>query len=162
MKSLPFLISFLFTSAAFAEPPSTQPQSAVSELVTKQLLAPLKKAESRRSRFSRAAPVAVERRVRVLDTVALTDRNGREFLRFAIDERRPWDAPGAWAMDSVVGCAYPSERAVFVRRGEAYRPARSMLGHEDTTQPDACRAAPKDGSQIATAVIPEPTRPVTP
>jgi hypothetical protein len=160
VKSLPLVISLLCASAAFAEPPEgsvAQPQNSVAELVNKQLLAPIQKAESRRSRFSRAAPVTRERRLRVLDAVAQTDRRGKEFYRFVIDERRPFDEPDEWHKDSLIGCAYPSAREVFVQRGEVFMPARSMLGEAAKAHPDACRAAPKDGSQIASAALAAPT-----
>jgi hypothetical protein len=158
MKSwLPLLSSMLCVSVALAEPPAppaTKSQSAAAELVHAQLLTPLKKAEAKRSRFSRAAPVAVQRRVRVLDAVALTDTRGKAFVRFAIDERRSRNEQSPWRKDSVVGCAYLTERALFVRRGEAYVPAESLLGKDDEARPDVCRAAPQDSAQIASAATP--------
>jgi hypothetical protein len=148
-RSLSVLALMLCASAALAEPPADDAQRAASELVNKQLLAPLQKAESRRSRFSRAAPVAVERRVRVLDRVALTDARGRQFVRFAIDERRLRGKQSPWAQASVVGCAYPGEREVFVRRGKGYLPARSLLGADEQERADVCRAAPGAAGQLA-------------
>jgi hypothetical protein len=77
---------------ALAEPPAVPPtvaQKAAAALVRRMLIEPLKKSESRRSRFSRAAPVAVERRVRVLDARAQTDAHGRSFVRCAVDARYP-------------------------------------------------------------------------
>ena len=170
MRTLPLLVSMLCASVAFAEPPASSP-SAVTELVDKQLLAPLKKAESRRSRFSRAAPVAVERRLRLLDAVALTDRHGKAFFRFAIDERRAFDEAGQWEKDRISGCAYPGERTVFVQHGAAYVPARNRLGGAEKADPYACRAAPglargpegalrQQGAQLANSepVAPTPAR----
>jgi hypothetical protein len=154
MKSLPFLVLMLCASVAFAEPPappSTEAQAAAAELVDKQLLAPLKKAESKRARYSRAAPAPVQRRVRVLDTVTRNDVHGRPFVRFAVDERRGWDEKGAWRSDRVLGCAYLNEREVFVQRGDAYLPARSMLGKDAAERSDVCRAAPQAGAQLASA-----------
>jgi hypothetical protein len=153
-SSFPLLVSMLCASVAFAEPPappSPQAQSAVEELVNAQLLLPLKRAESKRSRFSRAAPVPVQRRVRVLDALASTDMRGKEFVRFAIDERRSFDEHGPWRKESVVGCAYLSEQQVFVQRGEAFLPARSMLGKDDKARPGVCRPAPAGAGQIVSA-----------
>ncbi|MFT3926597.1 MAG: hypothetical protein QM778_28895 [Myxococcales bacterium] len=150
MKSLPCIALILCSSVALAEPPS----SAVNELVTKQILAPLRKSESSRSLFSRAAPVAVQRRVRVLDEVALTDVRGKQFYRFAVDERRPFDEPNAWQKDSFTGCAYPAERQVFVQQDEGYFPARSVLGSEVSAHPSACRPAPQAPAQVASNAAP--------
>jgi hypothetical protein len=154
-SSLAFLISMLCINLALAEPPaspSTKTQTAASELVHKELLAPLKKVESKRSRFSRAAPVQVQRRVRVLDAEALTDVRGKQFVRFAIDERRPWSGH-SWQQDSVFGCAYLDEREVFVRRGQAYLPARSMLGDDEEERADVCRAAPESAAQVSSTAL---------
>jgi hypothetical protein len=150
---LPFLVLMLCTSVALAEPPAppaNETQNAATELVNKQFLTPLKKAESKRKRFSRAAPAPVQRRVRVLDTEAQADVRGKKFVRFAIDLRRTWDEQGSWEEDSVVGCAYPDEREVFVQHGEAYLSARSTLGAEDKQgRADVCRVAPAGTVQVA-------------
>jgi hypothetical protein len=153
-NSLPFLALTLCANLAVAEPPAstaTPTQKAASTLVEKQLLRPLKKAEARRSRFSRAAPVPVVRRVRVLDTVAQADARGKTFVRFAIDVHRRGAEDGAWSHDAVVGCAYLDERKVFVQSDDAYLPARSLLGEEVTAQPDVCRAAASADAQLARA-----------
>jgi hypothetical protein len=84
----------------------------------------------------------------VLDAVALTDARGKEFVRFAIDERRSWENEGVWHEDKVLGCAYLNEREVFVQRGSAYFAARSMLGQREKEQAGVCRAAPQAGAQI--------------
>jgi hypothetical protein len=142
-SSLLFLGLVLCTHAALAEPPPPPPSelwTEVEQLVNKQLVTPLNKAQSKRSRFSRAAPVPVQRRVRVLDTVALTDTSGREFVRFAIDERRSFDEQAAWDEDSVIGCAYVHEREVFVQHGRAYRAANSLLGKDAKERAGVCRA----------------------
>ena len=152
MKSLPFLALMLCARTAFAEPPAppaTEGQAAVTELVDKQLLAPLKKAESRRARYSRAAPAPVTRRVRVLDSVALTDARGRQFVRFAVDERRGWDERNAWRSDRMLGCAYPNEHEVFVKRDDAFLPARAMLGKDVEERSDVCRAAAPAATTLA-------------
>ena len=140
-----FVLSTLCASAVLAEPPSPVPnapaQQAASALVETMFVAPLKKAESRRSRFSREAPVAVQRRIRVLDATALTDARGKRFVRFAIDVRRPYDEARAWEQDAVLGCAYPEDKRVFVLNGEDYVPAASLLGKDVEPEPSACRAA---------------------
>jgi len=139
---------------ALAEPPvptETDSQKAVAELVNKQIVAPLTKSERRRSRFSRAAPVAMQRRVRVLDTTALTDVQGKAFVRFAIDERRGRGEQAAWINDAHVGCAYPGERTLFVRDGDRYLSAASLLGAKAEEQPKVCRAAKSNSVEVASA-----------
>lgn len=153
-SSLPFLVLTLWASLSLAEPPvapASKTQDAAAALVDKQLVAPLKKAESRRSRFSRAAPTPVQRRVRVLDSVALTDSRGQEFVRFAIDVRRGWNDKGQWQHDSVVGCAYLKAAEVYVQHGAAYLHARSMLGKDRKEHAAVCRAAAAGPVQIVTA-----------
>lgn len=153
MKLVPFLVSMLCASVALAEPPpapSTPAQGAVAELVDKQLVAPLKKAESRRAKFSRAAPAPVQRRVRV-EAETLTDARGKQFVRFAIDERRGWEVEGTWHEDRVVGCAYLQEREVLVRHKQGYFPARLLLGKSEQARPGACSAAPAGGGELASA-----------
>lgn len=150
-KPLLFLLLTLCASAAFAEPPAPTPAaaSAAEALATEQVIKPLSKAQAKRSRFSRAAPVPVERRVRVLDTAAEKDVHGREFLRFAIDVRRAFDEHDEWQKDSILGCAYPKERKVFVQRGDGYYPAKSVLGASARKAPGACTSAPKSGAELA-------------
>jgi hypothetical protein len=153
-NSFPFLVWMLCASAALAEPPATplnESQKATAELVSKQLLVPLQKAQSKRKRFSRAAPAPVERRVRVLDTEVQPDARGKKFVRFAIDVRHAWDEPDTWEKDSVLGCAYPSEQEVFVQHGSAYRAARSLLGQHEQEQASVCRVAPQGAGQVANA-----------
>jgi hypothetical protein len=155
MKSpLPFLALMLCASVALAEPPAApddETGAAASELVNKQLLAPMKKSESRRKSFSRAMPVPVSRRVRVLDTEALTDARGKRFVRFAIDVRRAFDEQGAWQKDSMLGCAYPEEREVYVQDGSAYVSARNLLSAGAKARADVCRPAPVLALQTAQA-----------
>jgi hypothetical protein len=149
-RLLPLVVSVLCVSSALAEPPAAAPAGAAAELVNALLLVPLQRAEAKRSRFSRAAPVALERRVRVLDGAVVADVHGKSFVRFAIDERRFGREEGAWRRESVSGCAYLNEREVFVRRGDKYLPARSLLGKDAKERPGACRAA--GGEAIGSAV----------
>ncbi len=139
-KSSLFLLSMLCASAALAEPPSlpasADAQKVASALVHKQLLQPLKRAESKRSRFSRAAVAPKERRVRVLDAAALTDLHGRHFVRFAVDVRHP--AGEGWQRGVLVGCAYVDQNEVFLQREGGYVPASSALGEDAEPRSDVC------------------------
>ena len=87
------------------------------------LLKPL--ADRETSRFSRALPVARERRTRVLQTTAISDKSGRAFVPFEVDVRF---AGGEWHNDDIVGCAYVGKGDLYVKRGEGYRPAEFLLG----------------------------------
>ena len=124
---------------------------AAAELVNEQLVAPRRGAESKRSAFSRVKAVPVQRRVRVLDAQALTDARGKQFVRFAIDERRGWDEQDPWQRDRVSGCAYLAEQKVYVRRGQVYFTAASTLGKAAKEQPGVCRPAAEGAGQIASA-----------
>jgi hypothetical protein len=148
-RSLPFLLLTLCVSTALAEPPEVQPQ-VVQSLVQRVLLQPVAKAESKRKRFSRMAPVSVERRVRVLDAIALTDARGNHFVRFAVDARSNLDDDLAWNSGAFVGCVYPEQRKVFVQQGEGYVPASDL---SDDPQPIVCRPAPAPTDQVAELAI---------
>lgn len=151
-KWLPCLAFTLCASTALAEPPDSAPtktQKVASALVKKKLVDPLAKAQSKRRAFSRAAPPPKARRVRVLDPVAQTDARGKKFVRFAIDERHRWNEDASWRKDAMVGCAYPEDRRVFVKQGDGYVPAKSMLGGDAKPQRGACEAAPADGAKLA-------------
>jgi hypothetical protein len=147
-KLLPALTLTLCASVALAEPPAPR---AAEALVEQKVVAPLAKAEAKRSRFSRAAPVPVQRRVRMLDTVAVTDARGQAFVRFAVDVRRFGLDEDAWQSDTIVGCAYPQQRKVFVEREGAYYPASSLLDGEGREQPGACRPADELAQQADAA-----------
>jgi hypothetical protein len=150
-SSLACLALTLCASAALAEPPTpaADTQQAASALVKAQVVQPLQKAESRRKAFSRVMPVAVERRVRVLDAVALTDARGASFVRFAVDVRRGWVEDSPWETEALLGCAYPETEQVFVQRGSRYFAAASLVGKATKPVPDVCRAAPSAGTQVA-------------
>jgi hypothetical protein len=96
-------------------------------------------AERAGSPFSRARPPPRERRVRVLQTTAVHDKSGRPFVPFAIDVRF---VGGAWQTDDIVGCAYPRNGDLFVKRGDGYRPASFLLGKNADPVPGVCEAAP--------------------
>jgi hypothetical protein len=135
----------LCASVALAEPPTptAAPRNETAALVEKELLAPMRKSESKRSRFSRAAPVAIERRVRVLDTLAQADARGKSFVRFAVDVRHPFDETGTWEQNAMVGCAYPDEAQVFVKRGEGFVTAKGALNGQGKAAASVCVAAPQ-------------------
>lgn len=140
---LPFLISILCASAALAEPPvlTAEAHKHVSALVHEHLVKPMKRADSKRSRFSRGVSMPLERRVRVL--ASHTDVTGKHFVRFAIDAR-PAGSEGNddWDRDQLIGCVYVSESQVFVQRGNQYLAADSMLDGDDEPHATACRPAP--------------------
>ena len=138
---LTFLAWTLCTSSALADPPAvpaTDSQNAAA-LVQRKLIEPLKKSESRRSRFSRGAPVAVERRLRVIDAQVQTDAHGRSFVRFAVDARYPGEQR-SWSESALTGCAYPADGRVFVQAGSQYVPASAILGEDAAPVSDVCRA----------------------
>ncbi len=144
---MPFLASTLCVSLALAEPlepPANELQQTASALVQKVLIEPLNNIGKKRHRFSRAAPVPVQRRVRVLDATAQTDARGQRFVRFAIDVRQAWDddESDSWRKNAIVGCAYPADGTVFVQNKAAYFPAKSALGASAAPQPDVCQLAP--------------------
>lgn len=151
---VPLLSALLYVSVALAEPPapsSNPTQEAASALVKKQVLQPLQRAESKRSRFSRAGLPPRARRVRVTDEVAVSDAHGNRFVRFSVDERLAWDEDGAWNEDAIVGCAYPEEKKVYVKREEAYVPASVLLGRDEKTQSGVCETAITEPAKLAVA-----------
>jgi hypothetical protein len=93
-------------------------------------------AETRR--FSRERPGPHERRVRVTQTTASVDKKGHEFLAFAIDVRYGTE----WHENDVLGCVYRGSGELFVKNGDAYRPAAFLLGKNLQPVPGACEAAP--------------------
>lgn len=101
------------------------------------LLKPLTVAEERRSRFSRARMPPMARRLRMTQLAASTDAEGRAFVPFAIDVR----FGAGWKDGDVVGCAYPSTGEVFVKRGEAHRPAQVLLGKNVKPVAGVCEGA---------------------
>jgi hypothetical protein len=100
------------------------------------LVKPLAERES--SRFSRSRPPPRERRVRITSSTLITDKSGRAFLPFAIDVRFGSD----WRENDIVGCVYTPNKDVFVKRGDAYRPVKFLLGENLDPVPGVCEAAP--------------------
>ncbi len=99
------------------------------------LVKPLAKSED--SRFSRARPPPRERRVRVTEATLTRDKGGRAFVGFAIDVR----FGSEWRRDDIVGCVYRESGDIFVKRGDAYRPAAFLLGKNVEPVAGVCQAA---------------------
>jgi hypothetical protein len=89
------------------------------------------------NRFSRARPAPRERRVRVVGTTATLDKAGRSFMPFAIDVRFGQE----WHENDIVGCVYAGSGDLFVKRGDAYRPAAFLLGKNLDPVAGVCEAA---------------------
>ena len=94
------------------------------------------------SRFSRGRPPPRERRVRVLESTLSRDKNGRGFVPFAVDARFGSD----WRQNDIVGCAYRESGNLFVKYGDAYRPAAFLLGKNVGPVAGACEVAPAPAS----------------
>jgi hypothetical protein len=104
--------------------------------VDEALVKPLAQAQGKR--FSRARPPPRERRVRVTQATALRDASGRAFVPFAVDVR----FGSEWQRDDIVGCVYRESGDVFVKRGDAHRPAAFLLGKDAAPVAGACATAP--------------------
>jgi hypothetical protein len=76
--------------------------------------------------------------VRVVQTTASLDKNGRPFVPFAVDVRFGSD----WHENDIVGCAYTWSGDLFIKKGDAYRPASFLLGKSDGPVAGVCEAAP--------------------
>lgn len=121
-------------SLAWADEPSLAQWA--TKRVEDGLLQPLAAQEG--SRFSRSRPPPRERRVRVTQTSASTDKRGRAFVAFSVDVR----FGGEWRENDIVGCAYRGSGELFVKRGDSYRPAAFLLGKNLEPVPGVCEAAP--------------------
>lgn len=107
----------------------------VERRVEEGLIKPLANAEG--SRFSRARPAPRARRVRVLQSAVTLDSSGHPFAAFAIDVR----FGSEWRENDIVGCAYRDSGRLFVKRGDAYRPAAFLLGKNAAPIAGVCEAA---------------------
>jgi hypothetical protein len=76
--------------------------------------------------------------VRVLQTTATLDKSGRPFVPFAVDVRFGPE----WHENDIVGCAYTGSGNLYVKKGDAYRPASFLLGKNDDPVVGVCEAAP--------------------
>ena len=89
------------------------------------------------SRFSRSRPPPHERRVRVTQAALSRDKEGREFVPFAVDVR----FGGDWQANDIVGCAYRATGSLYVKRGDAYFPAAFLLGKDVSAVASVCEVA---------------------
>ncbi len=90
------------------------------------------------SRFSRSRPPPHERRVRVSQTTLSRDKQGRDFVPFAVDVRF---GAADWQQDDIVGCAYRASGNLFVKSGDAYFPAALLLGKKVASVAGVCQPA---------------------
>jgi hypothetical protein len=127
-------VASLLPSLATAEEPSLVKWT--EQRVEAGIVKPL--AERQGSRFSRSRPPPRERRVRVSQTILSRDKQGRDFVPFAVDVRF---GAGHWQANDIVGCAYRASGSLFVQRGEAYFPAAVLLGKNVPAVAGVCQAA---------------------
>jgi hypothetical protein len=59
-------------------------------------------------------------------------------MMFAVDVKYG----GEWHENDLVGCAYTANGDLFVKRGDAYRPAAFLFGKNVDPVPGVCQAAP--------------------
>ena len=121
-------------SPAFADEPSVAEWA--QRRVESGLVKPL--AQSETSRFSRARPAPHQRRVRVTKSTESVDKSGRRFVPFAIDVR----FGSEWHENDVVGCVYTGKGDLFVKKGDAYRPAEFLLGKNVDPVAGVCEVPP--------------------
>jgi hypothetical protein len=108
--------------------------AAMQRRVEEKLVKPLAEKENERSRFSRARLPPSARRVRITQATPTLDKNGREYVSFAVDVRYGPE----WTENDIVGCAYPKSGALLVKRGNEYRPATILLGKSEDPVAGAC------------------------
>ncbi len=132
-----FALSLAPSFASADEPP---PALRAQRRVEEGLVKPLTEHEANMSRFSRARRPPQERRVRVTQAAASRDKAGRPFMAFAVDVRF---AGGEWRENDIVGCAYTASGELFVKRGDAYRPAAFLLGNAADPVAGVCQADPR-------------------
>lgn len=131
---LAFVLSLVPSFALAAEPSLVE---WARQRVEKGLIKPLAEREREGSKFSRERPMPRERRVRVLKDAVTPDKAGRNFVPFSIDVRF---GGGEWKED-IVGCVYEGSGNLFVKRGDAYRPAAFLLGKKVEPVPNVCQEA---------------------
>jgi hypothetical protein len=100
------------------------------------LVKPLAQQQPRR--FSRERPSPHERRVRITRATPVSDKSGHTFVTFAVDVR----FGDSWVEDDIVGCVYQGSGSLFVKSGDAYRPAAFLLGKNLQPVPGVCEASP--------------------
>jgi len=138
VKSLvKFCLATLFALGLVPLAHADEPASSkwAKDCVQHRLLSPLAEQESKRPRFSRAAPPPDERRVSVLATAFSKDQKGREFLPFEVSARHGED----WHI-AITGCVLRGTGDVFIQVGDEHRPAAYLLGKDVEAAPGVCQA----------------------
>ena len=136
LRWLSFSVLVLSSVPSLALADDASPVERARQRVQQGLVKPLAAQEG--SRFSRARPAPRERRVRVTEAAGVPDKSGRSFLPFAIDVR----FGGEWRANDIVGCVYTDTGDLFVKKGDAYRPAAFLLGKNVEPVAGACGPAP--------------------
>ena len=77
--------------------------------------------------------------MRVIEATTTPDKNGKHYVPFAIDVRF---GGSEWHQNDIVGCAYTGSGELFVKRGDAYRPASFLLGKNAEPVADVCAPSP--------------------
>jgi hypothetical protein len=127
-----FVLSSVPSLASADEPTLVEwAKQRVQEGVVKPL------ANSEGSRFSRSRPAPRERRVRITQATTTSDKNGRQFVPFSVDVR----FGSEWTQNDIVGCVYKGSGELYVKRGDAYRPAGFLLGKNVQPVAGVCEAA---------------------
>jgi hypothetical protein len=124
-------LAILVTSAAFAAPSG---RDAIAAAVQRQLVAPFAEWQATRGEFSRAEMPPSEMRVRVLGA-PVKDRDGAEFVAFAVDSR---NADGDWLPSRMKGCVYADTSAVYVQRGGTFLAAADYFAAAAVPHPAVC------------------------
>jgi len=75
--------------------------------------------------------------VRITDAALTRDKQGRDFMPFAIDVR----FGGNWRENDVTGCVYRASGNLFVKSGDAYFPAALLLGKDVQPVVGVCQGA---------------------
>jgi len=141
---------------------TTAAEADALAIVNKALLRPLRERDARSSMMSRARVAPMERRARMTDAAPRLDGKGDAFFAFAFDERHgrfdDVDAvDGRWQKDTFVGCVYPATEKLYIKRGDRYVPASTMLGKKPVKVPD--HTCVPDATRQATATTTTMTTP---
>jgi hypothetical protein len=150
------LLILLLSATASADPSAPEAAAptavmiAAASTVRAKLLAPLATREQAQSRFSRGRLPPRVRRVRILDAQPRKDALGAAFVAFAVDERHgmsaltePLEKEAGWTEGALTGCVYLDGGGVFVKRGDAFRPAELLLGKKLPAAPaHVCQGEP--------------------
>lgn len=153
MKRLLTLAATLTWVTSFASEPSIKESTEAT--VRTELLKPMAAKESKYSRLSRSRLPPQARRIRVLNTEPLKDKEGAAFVEFAIDSRYGFDLgdgeenAGEWTQNTVTGCVYAETGTVFVMHRGSYHAPGALFGKK--TKPAASHICKADPAQVARA-----------